>query len=102
MPWCGDSSTENRAADAIIRDPMRSAAAFVFFLAYAIFATRPLAFHPASATLIGADPLSHLWTMNWLTAHAFEPARIFHGNVFHPAAHAVLLTDLSMGTAVLV
>jgi hypothetical protein len=81
---------------------MRSAAAFLFFLAYAIFATRPLAFHPASATLIGADPLSHLWTMNWLTSHAFDPSRIFHGNVFHPAAHAVLLTDLSMGTAVLV
>ena len=81
---------------------MRSAAVFAFFLAYAIFATRPLAFHGATETLIGADPLSHLWTVTWLTGHAFEPSRIFQGNVFHPAAHAVLLTDLSMGTAVLV
>ena len=81
---------------------MKSAAAFVFFLAYAILATRPLAFHPATHTLIGPDPLSHLWTVSWLTGHAFDPVRIFQGNIFHPAAHAVLLTDLSMGSAVLV
>jgi len=81
---------------------MASAAAFLFFLAYAIVATRPLAFRAATHTLIGPDPLSHLWMVSWLTGHAFDPGQIFHGNIFHPAAHAVLFTDLSMGTAVLV
>lgn len=81
---------------------MRSAAAFLFFLAYAVVATRPLAFHAATRTLIGPDPLSHLWMVSWLTGHAFQPGQLFHGNIFHPAAHAVLFTDLSMGTAVLV
>jgi hypothetical protein len=81
---------------------MASAAAFLFFLAYAIVATRPLAFRAATHTLIGPDPLSHLWMVSWLTGHAFEPGQIFQGNIFHPAAHAVLFTDLSMGTAVLV
>jgi hypothetical protein len=81
---------------------MASAGAFLFFLAYAIVVTRPLAFRAATQTLIGPDPLSHLWMVSWLTGHAFDPGQIFHGNIFHPAAHAVLFTDLSMGTAVLV
>lgn len=81
---------------------MRSAAAFLFFLAYAVVATRPLAFRAATETLVGPDPLSHLWMVSWLTGHAFQPAQIFHGNIFHPAAHAALFTDLSLGTAILV
>jgi hypothetical protein len=81
---------------------MKSAAAFLFFLAYAIVVTRPLAFQAATHTLIGPDPLSHLWMVSWLTSHALDPGQIFQGNIFHPAAHAVLFTDLSMGTAVLV
>ncbi len=81
---------------------MKSAAAFLFFLAYAIVVTRPLAFQLATHTLIGPDPLSHLWMVSWLTGHFFDPGQIFQGNIFHPAAHAVLFTDLSMGTAVLV
>ena len=81
---------------------MRSAAAFLFFLAYAVLATRPLAWRAATHTLIGPDPLSHLWMVSWLTGHAFDPGQIFQGNIFHPAAHAVLLTDMSLGTAVLV
>jgi hypothetical protein len=81
---------------------MGSAAAFLFFLAYAIVATRPLAFHGATRTLIGPDPLSHLWMVSWLTGHAFQPGQIFQGNIFHPAPHAVLFTDLSLGTAILV
>src|SRR5687768_1095811 len=81
---------------------MHSAAAFLFFLAYAIFVTRPLAFRAPTHPLIGPDPLSHLWMVSWLTGHAFDPARIFHGNIFHPAAHAALFTDMSLGTAVLV
>jgi hypothetical protein len=81
---------------------MASAVAFLFFLAYAIVVTRPLAFRAATHTLIGPDPLSHLWMVSWLTGHAFDPGQIFQGNIFHPARHAVLFTDLSMGTAVLV
>ena len=81
---------------------MASAAAFLFFLAYAVVVTRPLAFRAATHTLIGPDPLSHLWMVSWLTGHAFDPGQIFQGNIFHPAAHAVLLTDLSLGTAILV
>lgn len=81
---------------------MASAAAFLFFLAYAVVVTRPLAFRAATHTLIGPDPLSHLWMVSWLTGHAFDPGQIFQGNIFHPARHAVLFTDLSMGTAVLV
>jgi len=81
---------------------MASAAAFLFFLAYAIVVTRPLAFHAATRTLVGPDPLSHLWMVSWLTGHAFQPAQIFHGNIFHPAAHAALFTDMSLGTAILV
>ena len=81
---------------------MASAAAFLFFLAYAVVVTRPLAFRATTHTLIGPDPLSHLWMVNWLTGHALDPGQIFQGNIFHPAAHAVLFTDLSMGTAVLV
>src|SRR5688572_18078978 len=85
-----------------MRGPMASAAAFLFFLAYAIAVTRPLALRAATHTLIGPDPLSHLWIVSWLTGHAFDPGQIFQGNIFHPAAHAVLFTDLSMGTAILV
>ena len=81
---------------------MASAGAFLFFLACAVLVTRPLALHLASHTVVGPDPLSHLWMVSWLTGHAFEPSRIFHGNIFHPAAHAALFTDLSLGTAVLV
>lgn len=81
---------------------MASAAAFLFFLAYAIVVTRPLAFRAATHTLVGPDPLSHLWMVSWLTGHAFDPARMFHGNIFHPASHAALFTDLSLGTAILV
>jgi hypothetical protein len=81
---------------------MKSAGAFLFFLAYAVVVTRPLAFQATTHTLIGPDPLSHLWMVSWLTGHAFDPGQIFQGNIFHPAAHAVLFTDLSMGTAILV
>jgi hypothetical protein len=81
---------------------MQSAGAFLFFLAYAIVVTRPLAFRAATHTLIGPDPLSHLWMVSWLTGHAFDPGQILQGNIFHPARHAVLFTDLSMGTAILV
>jgi hypothetical protein len=63
--------------------------------------TRPLVFRLTTHMLPGPDPISHLWMVNWLTGHAFQPGQIFQGNIFHPAPHAVLHTDLSMGTAVL-
>ena len=81
---------------------MASAGAFAFFLACALVVTRPLALHFTTRTIVGPDPLSHLWMVSWLTGHALDPARLFHGNIFHPAAHAALFTDLSLGTAVLV
>lgn len=73
----------------------------MFFLALAVLATRPLAFDLRGATLRGPDPLIDLWTVHWLTGHAFEPAQLFGGNVFAPFRHAVLHSDLSLGTAVL-
>ena len=79
-----------------------SAGAFLFFLAYAILVTRPLAWRAATHTLIGPDPLSHLWMVSWLTGHAFQPGQLFRGNIFFPSAHAALFTDLSLGTAILV
>jgi hypothetical protein len=74
----------------------------VFFLLLAAWATRPLVTDLAGRTLRGPDPLIDLYTLHWLTSHAFEPARLFGGNVFDPHAHAVLHSDLSLGTALLV
>jgi hypothetical protein len=85
----------------MMRSLLRSAAAFLFFLAGAVLVTRPLALHAATHTIVGPDPLSHLWMVSWLTGHAFD-GRLFGGNIFHPATSAVLFTDLSLGTAILV
>jgi hypothetical protein len=75
--------------------------AFLFFLALAAFATRPLAARMGSHTLAGGDPLVDLWTLDWLAENALRPGSLFHGNTFHPAPHAVLYSDLTLGTAVL-
>src|SRR6185369_13141253 len=80
----------------------REISVFLLFAAWAVVVTRPLAFRIATHTLPGPDPLSHLWMVNWLTGHAFQPSQLFHGNIFSPAPHAALMTDLSLGTAVLV
>jgi len=80
----------------------REISVFLFFAAWAALVTRPLAFRLTTHTLPGPDPLSHLWMVSWLTGHAFQPSQLFHGNIFSPAPHAALLTDLSLGTAVLV
>ena len=45
--------------------------------------------------------LVDLWTVHWLAAHFFDPAQVFQGNIFFPARHAVLHSDLSLGTVVL-
>jgi hypothetical protein len=86
----------------MLRRFLREAGVFGLFAAWAAVVTRPLAFRMTTHSLPGPDPLSHLWMVNWLTSHAFDPHQLFQGNIFHPAPHAVLMTDLSMGTAVLV
>jgi hypothetical protein len=87
---------------AIPRDRVfREAGIVLLFLSLAVLATWPLAADMAGSTLLGQDTLSHLWTVNWVTRHAFEPSQIFGGNILHPAPHAVLRNDLSLGTALL-
>ncbi len=80
----------------------RELGVFLLFAAWASVVTRPLAFRMATHTLVGPDPLSHLWLVGWLTGHAFQPSQLFQGNIFHPAPHAALFSDLSLGTDVLV
>jgi hypothetical protein len=40
--------------------------------------------------------------VNWLSGHLLDPAQLLEGNIFHPVRHAVLLSDLAFGTALLV
>jgi hypothetical protein len=86
---------------ATLRAFLREAGVFLFFLGLAAFATRPLASDLGGQTLAGPDPLIDLWTVNWLSGHLLQPSRIFEGNIFHPAPHAAVYSDLSLGTAVL-
>ena len=79
----------------------REALAALFFLALAIAATRPLAALFRTHVLGHLDVLVDLWTVHWLATHFFDPGQIFQGNMFHPARHAVLHSDLSLGTVVL-
>ena len=69
-----------------MRRVLTEAAVFLGFLAWAAVATRPLVAHLATGTLVGPDPLAHLWIVHWLSGHALDPAHLFGGNVFHPAA----------------
>lgn len=71
-----------------------------FFLLLALVATWPLATDLGGQTLAGLDPLIDLWTVHWLSGHAFHPREIFGGNIFFPHSNAVLYSDLSMGTVV--
>jgi len=80
----------------------REAAVVGFFLLLAALATRPLVLDLGRRTLAGPDPLIDLWTVHWLTSHALRPDKLFGGNIFYPEPHAVLFSDLSLGTAVLV
>jgi hypothetical protein len=81
---------------------VRELGVVLLFLGVAALSTWPLAADIAGTTLLGQDTISHLWTVNWLARHAFDPGQFFGGNVLHPAAHAVLRTDLSLGTVLLV
>lgn len=79
----------------------REAATFAFFLVLALVATRPLGRDLFDQMPVGPDPLIDLWTLNWISGHLFS-REIFGGNVFHPFPGAVLHSDLSFGTALLV
>jgi hypothetical protein len=74
----------------------------VFFLGLSALATRPLATDLRGQTLAGPDPLIDLWTVHWLSGHLLQPGQLFEGNIFHPAPHAAVYSDLSLGSAVLV
>ncbi|HEY3119076.1 MAG TPA: hypothetical protein VGL15_00515 [Vicinamibacteria bacterium] len=77
------------------------AMAAVFFLALAAFFTRPLVLHLADHTLVGGDPIVDMWTIHWLVTHFFTANQVFQGNTFFPSPNAVLFSDLTLGTVVL-
>ena len=79
----------------------RELALFAFFMVAAGFALRPLPFHLDDTIPAGSDPPHHLYILNWLLDHGLSSDR-FEGRMFHPAKNAVLRSDLSMGTVVLV
>ncbi len=79
---------------------LREVTLFAFFLLAAGFALRPLPFHLADSIPAGSDPPHHLYILNWLLDHGLSSDR-FEGRMFHPARNAVLRSDLSMGTVVL-
>lgn len=79
----------------------RELALFAFFLIASGFVLRPLPFHLGDSIPAGSDPPHHLYILNWLLEHGLSSDR-FEGRMFHPAKNAVLRSDLSMGTVVLV
>ena len=79
----------------------RELALFAFFTIAAGFALRPLPFHLGDTIPAGSDPPHHLYILNWLLDHGLSSDR-FEGRMFHPAKNAVLRSDLSVGTVVLV
>lgn len=83
------------------RRVLLEAAVVALYLGLALVATRPLGTDLHRQTLAGPDPISHMWMQHWLTSHILQPDQLFHGNIFHPYSHAVLHTDLSLGTTVL-
>jgi hypothetical protein len=76
-------------------------AVVLLFVAMAVLATRPLVAHLFDRTLAYGDPYVDMWTVDWLSKHFFEPSLVFQGNTFVPHRHAVLFSDLSLGTVVL-
>jgi len=73
---------------------------FLFFAVAAGLALRPLPFHLADKIPAGSDPPHHLYILNWLLDHGLAEDR-FEGRMFSPARNAVLRSDLSLGTVVL-
>lgn len=78
----------------------RELALFAFFVIAAGLVLRPLPSRLADLIPAGSDPPHHLYILNWLLDHATWGDR-FEGRMFHPAKNAVLRSDLSMGTVVL-
>jgi hypothetical protein len=74
---------------------------FLFFLALAAVFTRPLVRDLTGSMPVGPDPLIDLFTVHGLSGHLLS-TDLFGGNIFHPFPGAVLYSDLSLGTAVLV
>jgi hypothetical protein len=87
--------------EALLRRLVPELLAVAFFLGLAAVATRPLAAHLETHVVGAGDPIVDLWTIDWLTEHFFQSGQIFQGNIFHPAPHAVLYSDLSLGAVVL-
>ena len=79
----------------------REIALFAFFVLASGFALRPLPFHLGDTIPAGSDPPHHLYILSWLLDHGLSADR-FEGRMFHPARNAVLRSDLSIGTVVLV
>ena len=79
---------------------LRELARFAFFVFASGFVLRPLPFHIGDLIPAGSDPPHHLYILNWLLDHGLSEDR-FEGRMFHPARNAVLRSDLSMGTVVL-
>jgi hypothetical protein len=92
------SKTWNQRAGLIGRE----AAIVAFFLGLAMLATRPLITDLGGQTIGGTDPAAMLWSLNWSSGHLLQPAELFHGNIFFPTPHALLYSELDLGTAVLV
>jgi hypothetical protein len=84
-----------------LRRAAAEALAALFFLALAAFFTRPLVQQLADHTLVGGDPIVDMWTIHWLVAHFFTANQVFQGNTFFPSPNAVLFSDLTLGTVVL-
>ncbi|MGE0452179.1 MAG: hypothetical protein AB7O37_06720 [Vicinamibacteria bacterium] len=80
---------------------LREACVALFFLALAAVATRPLVLDAGSSMFVGPDPVIDLWTLHWLSGHLPSPAQLFQGDVFYPVRHAVLHSDISLGSVVL-
>lgn len=75
-------------------------ASAALFVALAGIALRPLPTRLADGLPAGSDPPHHVYILDWLLDHALSSDR-FEGRMFHPARNAVLRSDLSLGTVVL-
>ncbi len=83
-----------------MRAALRELALLAFFVVAAGFVLRPLPVHLADTIPAGTDPPHHLYILNWLLEHGLSADR-FEGRMFHPARSAVLRSDLSLGTVIL-
>ncbi|MBP9945483.1 MAG: hypothetical protein KBH14_03730 [Vicinamibacteria bacterium] len=83
-----------------MKSALRELALFAFFVIAAGFVLRPLPSGLTDSIPAGSDPPHHLYILSWLLDHGLSIDR-FEGRMFHPAKNAVLRSDLSLGTVVL-